>query len=95
MRDLPIVILLLICTNKWVMEGILDMTIVEAFFLAVGLGIAIVRKKASIPKASLAALLRQHHPQRGDARAVHEHMGQGFVDDRHRLLRGVLQPMGF
>ena len=32
MRDLPIVILLLICTNKWVMEGILDMTIVEAFF---------------------------------------------------------------
>ena len=57
MRDLPIVILLLICTNKWVMEGILDMTIVEAFFLAVGLGIAIVRKKASIPKASLIWLL--------------------------------------
>ena len=57
MRDLPIVILLLICTNKWVFEGILDMTIVEAFFLAVGLAIAIVRKKASIPKASLIWLL--------------------------------------
>ena len=92
MRDLPIVILLLICTNKWVFEGILDMTIVEAFFLAVGLAIAIVRKKASIPKASLIWLLYCGSIILSvlDARAIRKRMGQGFPDDRHRVLCGIL-----
>ncbi len=55
--DLPIYMLLLTCTGKWFIEGVVDQTILTVVFLAIGLGLLIWKKGVQLQKASAIWLL--------------------------------------
>lgn len=52
-KDFAILLLLLVCSNKWLLEGILDMPILELAALLGGLAITLVHRKWKIGRDSL------------------------------------------
>lgn len=50
--NLPIYILLLTCTSKWFIEGVVDQTILTVFFLGLGLGLLVLKKGIQIQRPS-------------------------------------------
>ncbi len=50
--NLPIYILLLTCTGKWFIEGVVNQTVLTVLFLGLGLGLLILKNGIHIQKAS-------------------------------------------
>ncbi len=55
--DELLIMMLLVCTNKWVFEGVLRMSILETVFLGLGIGIALYRSRLQLSKASFIWLI--------------------------------------
>ncbi len=51
-KNLPIYILMLTCTSKWFIEGVVDQTILTVLFLGLGLGLLVLKKGIQIQRPS-------------------------------------------